>query len=108
LQIGSVFTPWPSWLIAAHPSTDRAPTDDLNRFLEALSKYVNRFKAADNLNASLEFLKDKFKYQAEEDIKVRSVLSMYVTTDLDLFIMTCRRGWTLCNIPKIALRFQVR
>lgn len=67
--IGSVLTPWPSWLIVAHPSTDRAPTDDLSEFLKSLSGYVGRFKAVDNRTASLEFLKDKFKYQAEEDIK---------------------------------------
>ncbi|KIM80503.1 hypothetical protein PILCRDRAFT_822603 [Piloderma croceum F 1598] len=66
--IGSVLTPWPSWLIAAHPSTDRVPIDDLNKFLKTLSTYVGRFKLANNRTSTLEFIKDKFGYQAE-DIK---------------------------------------
>ena len=70
LQIGSVPTPWPSWFIAAHPSADRAPTDELSSFLKTLSTYVGRFKSANNRTSTLEFIKDKFGYQTE-DIKVR-------------------------------------
>ncbi|KAI0719327.1 periplasmic binding protein-like II [Cerioporus squamosus] len=49
--IGSVPTPWPSWLIAAHPT--RAPPDALKLFLASLTTY---------------FIKEKFAYP-EEDIK---------------------------------------
>jgi len=67
--IGSVPTPWPSWLIAAHPSSTRAPPDVLRNFLATLSKYVRSFSDVSNrAGPSLEFIKDKFGYP-EEDIK---------------------------------------
>jgi len=61
-------TPWPSWLIAAHPSQERAPTHDLRAFLEALSTYVVSFDAPDNrAGPNVEFIKETFGYR-EEDI----------------------------------------
>ncbi|KAL7279244.1 hypothetical protein ACG7TL_007084 [Trametes sanguinea] len=66
-QIGSVPTPWPSWLIAAHP--ERAPASALTPFLEALSGFVRAFDAPEQRAAAdVAFIKDKFGY-AEEDIK---------------------------------------
>lgn len=88
LQIGSVLTPWPSWLIAAHPSTDRVPIGDLNKFLKTLSTYVSLFKLAKNRTSTLEFIKDKFGYQAE-DIKVRSSLRMYIYSVKILILFFC-------------------
>ncbi|OSD06638.1 periplasmic binding protein-like II [Trametes coccinea BRFM310] len=65
--IGSVPTPWPSWLIAAHP--ERAPASALTPFLEALSGHVRAFDAPEQRAAAdVAFIKDKFGY-AEEDIK---------------------------------------
>lgn len=68
-EIGSVPTPWPSWLIAAHPSETRAPTAALNRFLNALTGYIRSFDADSNrFGNSLDFIQEKFGYP-EEDIK---------------------------------------
>jgi len=67
--IGSVLTPWPSWLIAAHPSPERASPQAVKDFLESLSKYVREFDSAENRkSADVEFIKAKFNYP-EEDIK---------------------------------------
>jgi len=67
--IGSVPTPWPSWLIAAHPSQDRAPPDELRAFLQTLSSYVAAFDASENrAGPNVEFVKEKFGYP-EEDIR---------------------------------------
>jgi hypothetical protein len=69
-QIGSIPTPWPSWLIAAHPSQDRAPSHELRNFLQALSKYVVAFDAPENrAGPNVEFIKENFGY-GEEDINV--------------------------------------
>ena len=69
-QIGSVPTPWPSWLIAAHP--ERAPVDALRPFLGTLSTYVRDFNSeAKRAGPNVEFIKDKFGYP-EEDIQVQS------------------------------------
>jgi len=66
--IGSVPTPWPSWLIAAHPSPDRAPSHELLTFLEALSTYVVAFDAPEKrAGPNVEFIKETFGYP-EEDI----------------------------------------
>jgi hypothetical protein len=66
-------TPWPSWLIAAHPSQERAPTQDLRAFLEALSTYVVSFDAPDNrAGPNVEFIKETFGYR-EEDIGVEFI-----------------------------------
>ena len=71
MQIGSVPTPWPSWLIAAHPT--RASAEALKVFLSDLSGYVRAFDSEDNRKtADVEFIKDKFGYP-EEDIRVQPV-----------------------------------
>ncbi|KAF9243415.1 periplasmic binding protein-like II [Melanogaster broomeanus] len=50
--IGDVPTPWPSWLIAAHPT--RAPAPDVSAFLGTLSGYHRA-------GPSVEFIKEKFR-----------------------------------------------
>ncbi|KAJ7761903.1 periplasmic binding protein-like II [Mycena maculata] len=65
--IGSVPTPWPSWLIAAHPSPDRAAPDALRSFIAGLSGYVRAFdSAANRAGPNLEVIKAKFGYPAED------------------------------------------
>ncbi|CAL1716662.1 unnamed protein product [Somion occarium] len=65
--IGSVPTPWPSWLIAAHPT--RARADVLSTFLNTLSTYVRTFDSEEKrAKDDVEFIKAKFGY-SEEDIK---------------------------------------
>ncbi|KAI5122898.1 hypothetical protein M0805_007576 [Coniferiporia weirii] len=67
--IGSVLTPWPSWLIAAHPNPDRAPPAALRAFLATLSEYVRAFDASDAREAAdVAFIKERFGYE-ETDIK---------------------------------------
>ena len=69
VQIGSVPTPWPSWLIAAHP--ERAPAPQLSQFLDKLSTYVRSFDSAEKRSKEdIQFIKTHFGY-AEDDIKVR-------------------------------------
>lgn len=66
-------TPWPSWLIAAHPT--RAPAEALRPFLATLSEHVRAFDAAEQrAGPDVAFIKDKFGYP-EADIQVRSLLS---------------------------------
>ncbi|KAK0469701.1 periplasmic binding protein-like II [Desarmillaria tabescens] len=63
--IGSVPTPWPSWLIAARPTT---PPDALREFLTSLSTYVKTFDSPDSrASRNVEFIKTHFGYP-EEDI----------------------------------------
>ncbi|KAH9945145.1 periplasmic binding protein-like II [Epithele typhae] len=65
--IGSVPTPWPSWLIAAHPT--RAPAPALAPFLSALSAHVRAFDAPDaRAAADVAFIAGRFGYP-EADIK---------------------------------------
>ena len=88
-QIGSVPTPWPSWLIAAHPSADRAPPDALRVFLANLTDYVRSFdSAASREGAGLEFIKAKWGYP-EVDIKVSS---RNATSETCVFIRLYRNG----------------
>ncbi|KAF9052477.1 periplasmic binding protein-like II [Hymenopellis radicata] len=64
--IGSVPTPWPSWLIAAQPKTD---AEELKAFLSKLSTYVAAFDSAESrASRNVEFIKSKFGYP-EEDIQ---------------------------------------
>lgn len=68
-KIGSVPTPWPSWLIAASPT--RAPPEFLDTFLRTLTQYVVNFGSEEaRAGPSVEYIKEKFRYP-EEDIKVR-------------------------------------
>ncbi|EKM58327.1 uncharacterized protein PHACADRAFT_207160 [Phanerochaete carnosa HHB-10118-sp] len=65
--IGSVPTPWPSWMIAAHPT--RAPAQALSTFLQQLSGYVRVFDSKEKREKDdVEFIREKFGYR-EEDIK---------------------------------------
>jgi len=66
--IGSVPTPWPSWLIAAQPTTS---SESLKEFLTTLSTYVRSFDLPESRASpekNLEFIKSKFGY-GEEDIE---------------------------------------
>ncbi|KAG6851118.1 hypothetical protein H0H93_000998 [Arthromyces matolae] len=63
--IGSVPTPWPSWLIAAHPT--RAAVDDVRRFLEGLADYVKSFDSEESREtANVNFIETHFGYPAED------------------------------------------
>ncbi|KAH0585215.1 hypothetical protein H2248_008464 [Termitomyces sp. 'cryptogamus'] len=65
--IGSVPTPWPSWLIAAHPSPTRAPADEVRRFLEKLTTYVLAFDSTESReSANVEFIKRHFGYPSDD------------------------------------------
>ncbi|KAG6899965.1 hypothetical protein C0993_004866 [Termitomyces sp. T159_Od127] len=65
--IGSVPTPWPSWLIAAHPSPTRAPVDEVRQFLENLTTYVRAFDSAESrASSNVEYIKKHFGYPSED------------------------------------------
>ncbi|KAH7918960.1 periplasmic binding protein-like II [Leucogyrophana mollusca] len=65
--IGAVPTPWPSWLIAAHPT--RTTALDVSAFLAGLTKHVKAFASPEaRAGPSVDFIKDKFGYP-EEDVK---------------------------------------
>ena len=70
-KIGSVPTPWPSWLIAAHSSAERAPEEVVQHFLANLTTFVRRFDSEESRAAEdVDFITEKFGYP-EEDIKAR-------------------------------------
>lgn len=72
-QIGSVPTPWPSWLIAAHPSPERTPSHELRAFLDILSTHVVAFNTPENRVApNIAFINETFGYPAE-DIRVKFI-----------------------------------
>lgn len=65
--IGAVPTPWPSWLIAAHP--ERASPAELKTFLSSLTLHVSEFQKPEaRAGPSVEFIKKTFGYP-EEDVK---------------------------------------
>lgn len=62
-------TPWPSWLIAAHPNADRAPASAVRAFLSGLTTYVRAFDDADaRASADVAFIKERFGYP-ETDVR---------------------------------------
>ncbi|KAG8763598.1 hypothetical protein FRC11_000857 [Ceratobasidium sp. 423] len=68
-EIGSVPTPWPSWLIAAHPSPERAEPTALRNFLGRLTEYVAKFDSNDQrAQADVDFIRERFGYP-ETDIR---------------------------------------
>ncbi|KAG8789978.1 hypothetical protein FRC12_013032 [Ceratobasidium sp. 428] len=67
--IGSVLTPWPSWLIAAHPSPERAEPGALRSFLGQLTIYARKFDEQEQREqADVEFIRERFGYQ-EKDVR---------------------------------------
>ncbi|KDN50453.1 hypothetical protein RSAG8_00951, partial [Rhizoctonia solani AG-8 WAC10335] len=67
--IGSVLTPWPSWLIAAHPSPERAEPTALRNFLGNLTEYVVKFDSKEQrAQAGVTFIREKFGYP-EADVR---------------------------------------
>jgi len=74
--IGSVLTPWPSWLIAAHPQ--RADPQALRNFLATLSQHVREFDSPEKRQKeNVAFIKDAFGYK-EEDIEAWLLTVKYV------------------------------
>jgi len=70
-QIGSVPTPWPSWLIAAHP--ERASIIPLKEFLTTLTTFVTKFNSEESRGTrNVAFIVEKFGYP-KEDIEVMSI-----------------------------------
>jgi hypothetical protein len=69
-QIGSVPTPWPSWLVAAHPSPERAPKEAIRSFLNSLTGYVTKFDSQESRESvNVPFIQKTWGYP-EADIKV--------------------------------------
>ncbi|CAE6410191.1 unnamed protein product [Rhizoctonia solani] len=65
--IGSVLTPWPSWLIAAHP--ERAEPTALRNFLGTLTEYVAKFDSDEQrAQADIDYIRGRFGYP-ESDIR---------------------------------------
>jgi len=63
--IGSVPTPWPSWLIAAHP--DRAQAPEVAQFLAGLTEYVNDFNSeAARASKNVPFIEAHFGYPKQD------------------------------------------
>ena len=66
-KIGSVPTPWPSWLIVANQ--ERANAAEVKDILERLTGFIRDFDSAEKReNADVEFIKEKFGYP-EEDVR---------------------------------------
>jgi hypothetical protein len=79
--VGSVPTPWPSWLIAAHPA--RAGTAELRTFLTTLSSYVREFDSAEKREKeNVKYIVDTWEYK-EEDVKVRGIRAVLERHELD-------------------------
>ncbi|ORY30326.1 hypothetical protein BCR39DRAFT_529195 [Naematelia encephala] len=65
--IGSVYTPWPCWSIAALPS---APSSALKTFLSTLETYVNNFNSPSSRSGpAVDFVVDTFKQQREDVVE---------------------------------------
>jgi hypothetical protein len=61
-------TPWPSWLIAAHP--ERASAETVTDILQRLTTFIREFDSEEKRKQDdVDFIKDKFGYP-EEDIRV--------------------------------------
>lgn len=67
--IGSVPTPWHSWMIAAHNDESRAPQTDVSAFLRNLSLYVKQFDSPEKREKDdVDYIHRNFGYEVE-DIK---------------------------------------
>jgi hypothetical protein len=67
--IGSVLTPWPSWMIACSTDASRAPPQAVKAFLDGLSGYVRAFDSEEGrAGPDVEYLKKSHGYP-EEDIR---------------------------------------
>lgn len=83
-QIGSVPTPWPSWMIAAHPA--RAPHDRVRHFLKGLTSYVREFDSREKrASANVEFIKSKFGYPVED-------IEVYIQLEITSTLLTMLAG----------------
>lgn len=66
-KIGSVPTPWPSWLIVANQ--ERANAAEVKDILERLTGFIRDFDSEEKREkANVEFIKEKFGYP-EEDVR---------------------------------------
>jgi len=80
--IGSVPTPWPSWLIAAHP--ERATAVPVTAFLTTLTKYVTEFNSDESrAKKNIPFIVKKFGYP-EEDIEAWLKTVSYPSSCLEI------------------------
>ncbi|KAH8826334.1 periplasmic binding protein-like II [Flagelloscypha sp. PMI_526] len=80
--IGSIPTPWPSWLIAAHPT--RTSPSSLKPFLSSLDAYVVKFHSTEGRKgASQSAVKEKFGYP-DEDIEAWIKTVGYPSTTLEI------------------------
>ncbi|RXK40983.1 hypothetical protein M231_01831 [Tremella mesenterica] len=62
--IGSVYTPWPCWHIAASTA---APASSVKSFLSALESYVTHFNSAEaRKNEDVDFVSDYFGHKKED------------------------------------------
>lgn len=62
--IGSVYTPWPCWSIAASPN---ANNKEVSAFLEALQPYVRKFDSEESrAGPAVEFVSKTFGQQPED------------------------------------------
>jgi len=62
--IGSVITPWPSWMIAASPNVDAA---ELSSLLDSLSASVREFDSVESRQGSnIDYIINKFKYDRSD------------------------------------------
>src|SRR5271154_5442153 len=99
VQIGSVPTPWPSWLIAAHPT--RAPRAAVRTFLVQLTQYVRTFDTpVSRKGPGLEFIKSTFGYP-EKDIKASRSFA-FAGPRLLMLSDPSRHGLILLTIQRIA------
>ncbi|KAH7106412.1 hypothetical protein BKA62DRAFT_687089 [Auriculariales sp. MPI-PUGE-AT-0066] len=70
--IGSVPTPWPSWLIAGSTDEARAPAGHLRDFLATLTRHITAFQHEKDTDAAatIAFIREHFEDQKEEDIQM--------------------------------------
>jgi len=98
--IGSVPTPWPSWMIAAHPSPDRAPPEAVSMFLDSLSERVQSFNSEEKRQKeNVEYIKKTFGYQETDIIEWLKTVSypddcaeIHETVVIEASVMLIRAG----------------
>ncbi|KZS92571.1 periplasmic binding protein-like II [Sistotremastrum niveocremeum HHB9708] len=65
--VGSLLTPWPSWMIAARNSSEHVSHSEIRRFCATLTQYVRSFDSADKRQKeNIEFLKTRLGYPEED------------------------------------------
>ena len=100
-------TPWPSWLIAAHP--ERAVPADVSSFLNSLTTYVTAFDSEESrATKNVPFIIERFGYP-KEDIEVSLPIALVVWVQVLIFHgLIVRLGWRRSNILKTVRRSQTK